>query len=242
MERIQIDQLIAQWFPDASTPEIRDLLGASLTDLQAILCMYDGQYKLCYRDHNGWGHVRYLAPAAVRAAFVAESLDTGWIDPSIVRWGVGSRGTWVMQYRKRSRVNITIVPPTGDPFPLTVPLPPLLFMGRGRQYWVWACRNTFAPTMRLAYCPLPNVMGNGQICWGNNQPPLATAQTMQHAWDVFVNSPFTDHVVQGKSRRYPNVLDALSEQATHPAGKRYPLDDLVFIAGTPEQCVQQLNQ
>jgi Prokaryotic E2 family D len=237
--------LIQRWFPGMAPEDLINLLGPCLEELEAVLCFHPGQYRLCYRDEDGHGHVRYLAPAAVRAAFANEISDSGWIAPHTVRCGDGATGPWVLSFFPAACVSLLLE--NGQPVlaSLTIPFPPVLLAGNGPHYWVWACREAvFSPTMSLAAAPVPNVMETGAICWGNNTPPLASPQTMADAWALFFATPFNGHVVQHKSRRFPadvrQQLRALAER--RPPCRRYPQQDLVPLPLTPEEIVRQLHR
>lgn len=104
-----------------------------------------------------------------------------------------------------------------------VALPPLLFMGKGAVYSIWAIKHTWpGADERLYRAPLPNVNTNGQICFGEVRVPACTAKNV---WDVaklfLEESKFNDHLIDGKSRAHSNdVREGWSEA-------EYPLDDLV---------------
>ena len=58
---------------------------------------------------------------------------------------------------------------------LTVPMPPLIFTGRGNHYAVYAIkRRPRDAHCRLYHAPCPNVHSHGAICQGNAPFPICT--------------------------------------------------------------------
>ena len=92
------------------------------------------------------------------------------------------------------------------------------------------------------YCaPLPNVSGgNGAICWGHKQPERAGNGHCYMAWETFLETPFSNHALNGKSVAYPD--DIRKALAAYEALDRYPLDDLVAVNWTPEKVLQQITE
>src|SRR5690242_10498595 len=66
-----------------------------LLELEAELLMLSGQYLLHYMK-DGVNEYKLLTPAALRQAFAGEPVDSGWLSPSIVRWGEGGSGQFVV--------------------------------------------------------------------------------------------------------------------------------------------------
>ena len=69
----------------------------ALGQIDAELLFVAGQY-LFHSRQDGADHYKFLAPEAVRAAFATLPIDTGWLDPSIQRWGTGADGPWVVAW------------------------------------------------------------------------------------------------------------------------------------------------
>ena len=92
---------------------------------------------------------------------------------------------------------------------------------------------TLDPKAEVYHAPLPHVEKDkpdapaGLICWGYHQPPKARAATIMKAWRLFVETPFSNHTVDGKSRKYQeDVRLMLREAAALPEGSPYPVEDL----------------
>jgi len=119
----------------------------------------------------------------------------------------------VQQGRKRARLN--------------VPLPPLVFVGDGSTYSVFAVKQYPVATERLYKAPLPNVYGDGKICPGNVPFPACSPATIRKAADLFLSSDFNTDLAGMRSQSHgENVLEMW--QALHETGaETYPLDDLL---------------
>jgi Prokaryotic E2 family D len=81
-----------------------------LEQVDPELLFINGQLLYHHRTEQG-GHVRYfISPSAARVAFLEGAFDTGWIDPSIVRYGDNGR-PWIVQFfpptRRTLQVEVT---------------------------------------------------------------------------------------------------------------------------------------
>lgn len=159
----------------------------------------------------------------------------------------------------------------------TVPLPLLVFGGVGNSYYLWAVKkinwqaaSTFPnatascssrggnPNAVLYHAPLPNVGSSGLLCYGSNQPPTMGAgddgntagQILEQAWQTFIQSPFNDHLKQGKSKFSPadvriqliklatttttttptsEPIQGVGQGPTENTKGQYPLADLIAL-------------
>jgi hypothetical protein len=168
-----------------------------------------------------------LSPESLQRAFHLEQVDTGWIDPGVVRCGSSTVGNWAVLHIPPDRHTLELKD-SSQSKSVSLPLPGFVMLGIEDKYWLWAVTgNRFDPTALAHQAPLPNVYNTGVICWGNNTPPTASAQTMSQAWTRFITTPFNDHLVQGKSRKHS--IDVTQQLLTLSRGKRkaYPTNDLV---------------
>lgn len=108
-----------------------------------------------------------------------------------------------------------------------VPMPPLVFVGRGRDYWVHAVKQRPGENERLFRAPVPNVATNGGICKGDVEFPVASTKTIHDAAQMFLVSQFNDHLREGKSEREPGDVLMLWRDLDRAGVEVYPLDDLV---------------
>ncbi len=174
-----------------------------------------------------------LSPATLRAAFVGEPVDSGWLSPDVKRCGSGPTGPFAVKFIPPGKHTLRLG--TGDPsqpLEVSVPLPGLVFAGvnaasTGTQatYYVWAIQEEeFDPTATLFHAPLTNVYSNGRICFGENHPPEAGRETIDRAWGLFIDSLFTGEMAEGKSRQHPQEVRRLL--LTLEQVNRYPVEDL----------------
>ncbi len=200
----------------------------SLSAIKAELLILDGTYILHYYDQ----HVeRYkcLSPTALRIAFANAPIDSGWIGEGVVRWGTSKEGEWAVKFIPPEK-HILDCDELGR---VQTPMPGLVFVGKGHSYWLWTlATKVFDPDASLWVAPLPNVYApSGQICWGQHQPPAATAQSINKAWKLFISSPFNSHLSNNKSKRHTNDVrhQLLALHKKQPKACTYPLSDLVPI-------------
>jgi len=110
---------------------------------------------------------------------------------------------------------------------LTIPMPPMIFTGRGTHYAVYGIKRRPRDVhCRLYHAPYPNVYLHGAICQGNAPFPACTPETITPSLSLFLEgSSFNGDLAQGKCRSHPdNVLALWKELA---GKKRFPLKELV---------------
>lgn len=204
---------------------MQELLAPSprpLIESKGELIFLDGQYLFHYRDGQQ-DHYKLVSAAAVRQAFNYEPIESGWIPPGVVRWGIAAAGTWVVKFVPPGKHELCF-----DPDHLMkVALPGLFFLGVERTYYLWAQPETaFSPSAAACRAPLPNVHPDGTICFGNNTPPAASCQTIDQAWKLFIQSPFNRDLASGKSKRHPNDVCKQLQSLAKRCLKEYPMKDL----------------
>jgi len=166
-----------------------------------------------------------LSPESLQRAFHLDQIDTGWLLPGIVRCGSSTQGNWAVLFIEPQH---HILKFAGQDTPLTTnTLPGLVMLGLETTYWLWAISTpSFDATAQAYNPPLPNVESSDKICWGTNLPPAASAQTIHKAWNLFMTSPFNNHLTTHKSRKFPDVTVQLRKLSTQKK-KLYPMSDLV---------------
>lgn len=223
---------------------IQDLLANPIKGLKRIdaaILISEGRYF--YQRRVSSSPVRYsykcLSPDILSLAFNNQPSDTGWISAGIVRCGMSIKGSWAVQF----------VPPGRHTIQLqgigvaTVPLPGLIWIGLEQNYWLFAVADKmFDPETQCFHAPLPNVYENGSVCWGTNTPPIANSQSIVQAWQLFISSPFNNHLTTYKSRLHSSDITRQLAQLHEKAGKRYPTRDLLPLnrKTTVNQLVQRL--
>lgn len=210
-------------------------------DIPAQLLFLPGQYLLVTRVSETVTY-KFLSPEAVTAAFTNQAIDSGWLPASIVRWGRSERGEWAMQFYPPRRYNIVFSNNRSKSISLNLPMPGFVFLGCGNDYWIWAVLGKqFDPQSQLCHAPLPNVMANGAICFGDSSPTPCSSQGIVQACQLFWSSPFSDHAVEDKSKSHQaDVRNFLCELSNRKL-KKYPIADLVPLSlGSASSVINQI--
>jgi PRTRC genetic system protein B len=204
----------------------------------ALLFVCGDQYLFRHRAKNGAVVFKFVSPAAVRAAFAEETIDTNWLPSNARRWGIGKRGEWIVITFPPQKHRLSFADENGKTMSLEIPMPALAFFGYGQRYYLWAFKdNELGSETMLFAAPLPNLDANGAICFGGNVVPKASAKSIQEAWRLFLASPFTNHSANGKSREYPNDVRTQLMRLAEKRRRRYPPDDLVSLNRTAERVI-----
>ena len=108
-----------------------------------------------------------------------------------------------------------------------IPMPPFVFVGDGASYSVFAVKKRpSSEHNRLYLAPCPNVFSGGHICQGNTPFPSCNAQTIQRAFQLFIeDSLFNADLSQEKCQSYPEDVRQL--WAKLDGRKRFPLSELI---------------
>ena len=199
----------------------------NLDNLDAELLFIDRHYIFHYLEGNR--HVyKSLTPDVLRNAFADEPTDTDWLPKSVIRHGNSISGNWVVCFLTQQRYKLQI-----NEEQLYVPLPSFILMGIGSSYFVWTVKkNLFEPNLSLYHAPLPNVMSDGRVCWGNICPTSVSLSNIESTWLKFISSTFNQDYTQGKSRKYNNIverLQLLNQKVKVSSRCRYPISDLVPV-------------
>lgn len=189
---------------------------------------------LCTR-YDAQGHTTYpVAPQDVAEAVGEVTFSTGWLPPRTL-FVERQRGvTTVAIHIPRGRHPVHVETKAGA-FQWNIPMPDLMFIGRGRAYFVFAAKGVPAPDVPLYHAPCSNVYENGSICPGNTPFPEAAPDTMQHAFDLFMHaSVFNLHLAQNRvtGKAKTNVLTLWQTLAARPRS-RFPLRCLRLLSTTP---------
>jgi PRTRC genetic system protein B len=110
---------------------------------------------------------------------------------------------------------------------LTIPMPPLIFTGRGNHYAVYAIkRRPRDAHCRLYHAPCPNVHLHGAICQGNAAFPICTPETIMPSLSLFLeSSSFNGDLAQGKCQSHPDNVLTLWETLVRK--KHFPKSEMV---------------
>ena len=205
-----------------STGKSKNLIPAGVEAKAAILLLKD-EFLLVSND-EGAVQQKYLSPGALRQAFAAEPIDSGWIPAGVRRWGVSAKGTWMLRWHAPALYPVWL---PGRKRQVKVPFPALVFFAQGSKYYIWAMKGAaFDPKAQLWNVPCANVSGIGLICWGENPHPDVATGCFDRMWATFWEAPFSPNWASGKSRKFANANQRLADLARRSA-KAYPEDDLM---------------
>ncbi|MEH2067909.1 MAG: hypothetical protein V7K47_07035 [Nostoc sp.] len=222
-----------QFLPDSLFESAANYLVESSANSPPALIFLEGQYVFRW-SQAGKIKAKLISSSSVRAAFANELIDSGWLGASIVRCGVCRKGNWSVRFAPPSKLNL-LLQLAQEIKEITVPMPGLVFFGIHQTYYIWAIKEaSFSPTSILYHAPLPNVSsdrGGGQICFGDNPLPVATGSGIDKAWQIFCNTPFTDHLIKGKSANYGKDIRSLLLALSNSNKNKYPSKELVSIYG-----------
>ncbi len=202
----------------------------------SLLFMCGDQYLFRYREREGATAWKFLSASAVRAAFAEEPIDSGWLSPTVRRCGIGKLGEWVMVAHPPQRCTLSVLLRENDePATLQVPMPKLAFFGYGQKYYIWAFKDQDLKGETIMFAaPLPNVDSNGAICFGGNIVPDASTQTIETAWQIFLTSPFNNHLIDRKSEAFPDDVRQQLNRLAAEKRRRYPVSDLMSTNRTAD--------
>ncbi len=218
--------LIIDPIQDALNPD-----GYPLIEAEAkLLFLKGGHYCFQYRDRLRETY-KFLSPDTVKSAFQHEQIDSGWIPTGVQRLGSCREGKWFVQFLPPAKRTFTFIDLNGaaEPITMTIPMMGIVFMLCGDTCYVWATKlKTFDADAPIYHVPLPNIYGDGRICMGaeNNVSNYAEGiERLAQAWQMFATTPFSNHLIDGKSSSHPEDIRVKLMQL-HKS-KRYPLNDLV---------------
>lgn len=188
----------------------------------------------------GESHSQTCYPVAVEdvaGVFTDIRLATGLLPRETLFWQKQGDVTTLAIYVPARRWQVQVM----DERTYHIPLPPMMFVGRGRNYYVYALRSRpRGPHTPLWHFPSPNVSDNGSICLGNAPFPTCTTATIYSALHLFLEgSAFNDHLVQGRSATFPDDVRQLWELLD--GQKRFPSHHLSPLNVTLGQLMRQLK-
>lgn len=193
---------------------------------EAAILIAGQQFVLIARQNGGFVQ-KVIAPGAVRQAFAAEPIDTGWLPPGINRWGSGPKGVWMVRWHP-PRVYPVFLPDRKRSQP--IPMPALVFFAQGSKYYIWAMKGEkFDPKAELWNAPCANVSEIGLICWGQNPHPDVASGCFDRQWNMFWEAPFNNNWSNGKSVKHPKGINTLLAELARANAKTYPVEDLTRL-------------
>jgi|SRR5947209_7855387 len=199
--------------------------------------------RLCQFQYQQGSEIRskHVTPSTIRLAFNEEPLDTGWLAPGVVRWGMTPAGVFAVGYYAPAVYKLSIEFDKGRARRLRVPMPAIVFAGIGHNYYVWAMKeNRPNPKAALFYAPLPNLNELGLICFGNNAHPDVRDGGFATSWQMFWDAPFSGHHAKSRSRRAPADVRTHLLQLSNARATKFPLSALLPMDVTLGDAVERL--
>jgi hypothetical protein len=183
----------------------------------------DGEPEACYE----------VSPLDLAAAFAGLPVTTGMLPRDTLFYAESGADPIVGIYLEPQRRTLPLTDlaaqhagVNGDE--IEIPTPPLVFVGHGKQYRIYAVMGyPTDPATTLYHAPFPNVHPDGRICAGTADFPTCSPATIRQAAEAFFSSRFNTHLTNGKSRKNsPDVLYTWREIAESGA-EEYPFGDMV---------------
>jgi hypothetical protein len=183
-------------------------------DAKAALYFLEGNYQFNYRE-GSVEKTKFLTPSQIGKAFaVKDVFDSGWIDQRVLRFALlAKKRHKILSVLPAEKRKILITDPRSADeremsnettremvLELEVPLPSLLLLGIGRQYYLWATlEKTITPASKICAAPFPNLDKSGGICFGGNFAPECCLETIESVWQMIFDSPFNNHQMQNRT-------------------------------------------
>lgn len=201
-------------------------------DASAALYFLPGQYLFETFGENRHG-LKALSSVQVTRAFRDLQTDTGWIDRSMLRYREATDGNAILSYLPAGERTLTVMFPGNRMKTLTLPLPTLILLGKGKDYYLWAAAaSKVTRSTRLAAAPLPNI-GSSKICFGKNEVPETHPSTIGTVWKLIFDAPFNGDHSTGRCQTENDVRDLLAKLAADKA-KKFPTPQLIMSSSTVE--------
>ncbi|MDJ0706533.1 MAG: hypothetical protein QNJ46_24950 [Leptolyngbyaceae cyanobacterium MO_188.B28] len=224
-------------------PSRHQAIALTAPQVLAEILICDGGVFLYKRfEKTGGTTYKSVSPQTLQQAFSQHPVDSGWLSVNLIRHGHNLQGNWAISFIPPAQHSLNC----HDLGAFTAPLPGLIFIGVERQYHVIATQEScFNPTAEAFLAPLSNVNSrDGQICWGDNTPPIADPQTLLQAWRLFIHSPFTHDWSHAKAtgKQGRNDIRVKLKALSVDHRKRYPTQHLVGFGQSVEVFVSSLIQ
>ncbi len=212
---------------------------------QPSLTLQFYSYGILLHKRTEQGMTEYpVDPGQVAQALAARvTFDTGILSSATVLIRSEGLRRTIVEYRRPQRTGLFL---EGTEAPLRVVLPGLILIrlttgDDAPQYSLYAVKQRPASLdLPLFQAPLPNIFGQGRICWGNISavsPEALASSSLKADWQMLFGTRFNDHGCAGKSKAFPHDI---RQQliALEVAGKRnYPKRDLIPVGVTLEQAL-----
>ena len=203
-------------------------------EAKAVLFFLEGHYQLNYLE-GSVERTKFLSPAQIGKAFtVKDVFDSGWLETNVIRFAQEKKTHKILSVLPAGRRKIFITDPrsareretddesTSDSvLELEIPLPTLLLLGSGQNYYLWATLDkTVNQKSKISHAPFPNLDSSGGICFGRNTAPECRLDTIESVWRLILDSPFNNHQTANRCRTHETdarkLLFELNGKKTFP--------------------------
>lgn len=202
-------------------------------DASAALYFLPGQYLFADLKESTVS-LKALSSDQVARAFRRVHTDTGWLVKRVLRYREAPEGNAILSYEPSSIRRITVAFANRGLVELSVALPPLILLGKGQAYYLWAAASShISANTNIAVAPLPNV-GSSKICFGKNEVPETHPSTLSEVWRLIFDTPFNaDHINERCHSESQDVRNLLWKLAADKV-KKFPKSELILSSTTIE--------
>ncbi|MDI1242868.1 MAG: hypothetical protein PSX80_13210, partial [bacterium] len=200
-------------------------------DASAALYFLPGQYLFADLKESSVS-LKALSSEQVARAFRKVHTDTGWLGKRVLRYREAPEGNAIISYEPAAIRKITVAFADRGLVELAVTLPPLILLGKGQEYYMWAAASShITANTNLAVAPLPNI-GSGKICFGKNEVPETHPSTLSAVWKLIFDTPFNgDHTGERCISEPQDVRELLWKLAADKVMK-FPKCELILSSTT----------
>ena len=215
-------------------------------DARAALFFLEGHYQFNYLE-GSVEKTKFLSPSQIGKAFSDKDVfDSGWLATSVLQFALGAKKRHkILSLLPAGRQRIFITDPrskderetedesaSDSVLELEVPLPALLLLGCGKEYYLWATLDKIVnQKSKICAAPFPNLDSSGKICFGGNTAPECRFDTIDGVWRLILDSPFNNHQAANRCRTHPGdvrkLLLALGGKKTFPKNALIKTDHTV---------------
>lgn len=203
-------------------------------DALGALFFLPGQY-LFKRFEGAKETAKALSSEQIAFAFRDYRADSGWITRHLLRYREEPEGNYILSIEPAGQRTIFVESEDGKVAEITLPLPTMILFGHRTDFYLWATKsNKVNEQTKLFVAPLPNIGGNsnGKICFGSNEVPEASVETLDKIWNLIFNTPFNRDHSGNKSRSENKDVRRLLFALAKKNNKRFPNSELLEINAT----------
>lgn len=213
-------------------------------DASGALYFLPGQYLFKQIDDDGKEMTKALSSGQISRAFRDFQTDTGWLERRVLRYSEKPEGCCFLSFEPAAIRRIFVETDDGEIKELKLPLPALILLGRGTEYFLWSAKvkRKITPDTPLAVAPLPNVGGefSGKVCFGKNEVPKARAENIDAVWNLIFNTPFNQDHKNDKCKSYPKDVRKLLFSLSENNRKSFPSSELIVSSTTIENVWERI--